>query len=96
MKISDSTWHKQLSVTAHKSRTDRSAYCLGPFETYKTFCHYLVGSYDRVAQELARYVGLGYETFILDIPPNEEELRHAGIVFQTTAKLAGHDNARAM
>jgi len=39
-----------------------------PFENYKTFCPYLVGSYDRVADEIARYVGVGYRTIILDVP----------------------------
>jgi alkanesulfonate monooxygenase len=95
MKVSDSLWHKQLSVTAEKSREDRSPYWLRPFETYKTFCPYLVGSYDRVAQELARYVELRYETFILDIPPNQEELQHAGIVFEKTAMIAQRGNLNA-
>lgn len=93
MKISDSTWHKQLSQTAEKTRDGQSPYWLRPFETYKTFCPYLVGSYARVSEELARYVELGHETFILDIPPNEEELRHAGSVFEMTAKLANCSNA---
>ena len=31
----------------------RSPYWLGPFHNYKTFCPYLVGSYERVADELA-------------------------------------------
>lgn len=95
MKVSDSLWHKQLSVTAENTREDRSPYWLRPFETYKTFCPYLVGSYDRVAEELARYVALGYETFILDIPPNQEELQHAGIVFEKTASVAERWNASA-
>ncbi|MGB8522363.1 MAG: hypothetical protein WCD43_05320, partial [Candidatus Acidiferrales bacterium] len=95
MKISDSTWHKQLSETARRIQNDRSAYWLRPFEVYKTFCPYLVGSYERVAEELARYVELGYETFILDIPPNQEELQHAGIVFKEAARLGDDRNASA-
>jgi len=87
MKISDSTWHKQLSVTAEKARSNRSVYWLHPFETYKTFCPYLVGSYDQAAQELSRYIHLGYKTFILDIPPSEEELQHCGLVFRKAAEL---------
>jgi alkanesulfonate monooxygenase len=93
MKVSDSVWHKQLSISAKNVPADRSTYWMRPFETYKTFCPYLVGNYDRVAEELARYVALGYETFILDIPPSEEELRHARIVFEKTAKLAERGNA---
>jgi alkanesulfonate monooxygenase len=93
MKISDSTWHQQLSVNSEKTSDGRSTYWLRPFQTYKTFCPYLVGSYACVSQELARYVELGYETFILDIPPSEEELRHAGTVFEMTAKLANRRGA---
>ncbi|HKW34567.1 MAG TPA: LLM class flavin-dependent oxidoreductase [Candidatus Acidoferrum sp.] len=88
MKVSDSLWHKQLSDTANKTRAARTTYWLRPFEQYKTFCPYLVGSYEPVAEELSRYISLGYRTFILDIPPNEEELRHASAVFdQATEKL---------
>ncbi len=65
-KVSDSVWHKQIS------RLDRAGennpYWLVPFNNYKTMCPYLVGSYERVAKELARYITVGYKTFILDIP----------------------------
>lgn len=81
MKVSDSLWHKQLSDTANKTRAMRSTYWLRPFEQYKTFCPYLVGSYEPVANELSRYISLGYRTFILDIPATEEELQHASAAF---------------
>lgn len=73
MKVSDSLWHKQLSNTAEAVKNDNSPYWLRPFENYKTFCPYLVGSYEIVANELARYIDLGYKTFILDVPPSKEE-----------------------
>ena len=88
MKISDSKWHEQLSQTADRNRTHRNVYWLRPFETYKTFCPYLVGSYAQVSEELARYSSLGFGTFILDIPPNQEELRHVGIAFEKSAQLS--------
>jgi len=88
LKVSDSSWHKQLSQTAARAASNLGVYWLRPFETYKTFCPYLVGSYGSVAEELARYVELGYKTFILDIPPDQEELGHAGITFAQAAKLA--------
>lgn len=88
MKVSDSSWHHQLSETAKETKTGNGPYWLWPFENYKTFCPYLVGDYERVAEELARYVGLGFRTFILDIPPNEEELYNTGIVFDRAVKLA--------
>ena len=53
-----------------------------PFHTYKTFCPYLVGTYQDVANEIAAYVALGHRTFVLDIPPSEEELGHISSVFQ--------------
>jgi alkanesulfonate monooxygenase len=81
MKTSDSVWHKQLSDLADYSEGKRTPYWLGPFQNYRTFCPYLVGSYQTVADEIARYLALGYQTFILDIPPNEEELCCIGKVF---------------
>lgn len=81
MKTSDSLWHKQLSETARSAGGGRNPYWLVPFENYKTFCPYLVGSYARVAEELARYIRRGYHSFILDIPPDEEELHHSNVAF---------------
>ena len=66
----------------------RSTYWLRPFEQYKTFCPYLVGGYEPVANELSRYIALGYRTFILDIPANEEELEHAAAAFNRAQELA--------
>jgi len=80
MKTSDSKWHDQLSKLAESSD---SPYWLGPFQNYKTFCPYLVGAYERVAEEVARYLELGYTTFILDIPSNAEELDSIGKVFDS-------------
>lgn len=89
MKVSDSLWHKQLSDTASKTRSMRTTYWLRPFEQYKTFCPYLVGSYEPVANELSRYISLGYRTFILDIPPNEDELQHATAAFDRALEKIG-------
>ncbi len=88
MKVSDSHWHRQLADMArdedeqgHSEEPDADPYWLWPFENYATFCPYLVGSYERVTQELKRYVDLGFRCFILDIPPSEEELEHISVVF---------------
>ena len=83
MKLSDSSWHRQLSKLGAKGapEQERNPYWLVPFENYKTFCPYLVGSYATVAQSIAGYVNAGYRTFILDVPSSPEELRHTGIVF---------------
>ena len=88
MKISDSTWHQQLSQMGAEAQAESSPYWLWPFQNYKTFCPYLVGDYDRVAVELAKYIDRGSSTFILDIPPTREELEHISIVFSRARRLA--------
>jgi alkanesulfonate monooxygenase len=83
-KVSDSVWHKQLSTL--ESSAEQSPYWLVPFHNYKTMCPYLVGSYEQVATEMARYIGAGYRTVILDIPPNAEELHHTFVAFEAAAQ----------
>ena len=85
MKVSDSSWHRQLSELGEAGPASENPYWLVPFQNYKTFCPYLVGSYDQVGGELARYVDAGYGTFILDVPASPEELRHIGVVFEQAA-----------
>src|SRR5215813_2464409 len=84
MKTSDSVWHKQLSELG--ATLENNPYWLIPFQHYKTFCPYLVGSYSTVAAEVARYIALGFTTFILDIPPDEEELYHTAAVFKKSVE----------
>lgn len=78
-KTSDSVWHKQIAEMA--TETAESPYWLVPFENYQTMCPYLVGSYGRVAAEVGRYLGLGYKTFILDVPAEHDDLVHVRRVF---------------
>ena len=82
MKVSDSSWHRQLSELGNTRSTEENPYWLVPFQNYKAICPFLVGSYDRVADEVARYVDVGYRTFILDVPASAEEMRHIGTVFE--------------
>lgn len=89
MKVSDSHWHRQLSALGEKPVSDENPYWLWPFQNYNTFCPYLVGSYERVADELVRYVDLGYETFILDIPPSRDELEHTALAFERALGVGG-------
>jgi alkanesulfonate monooxygenase len=87
MRVSDSHWHHQLARRSGTATpptelgTEPEPYWLGPFENYQSFCPYLVGSHDRVAAEVARYLERGTEVFVLDIPPDPEDLGHAGEVF---------------
>lgn len=88
MSTSDSVWHRQLSTLARETAIQETAYWLHPFEHYKSFCPYLVGSYRDVAVEVARYISKGFTTFILDIPPSRTELEHVRVVFdQATASV---------
>jgi alkanesulfonate monooxygenase len=75
MKVSDSAWHRQLSAIA-PAISPESAYWMVPFQNYKTFCPYLVGSYTRVGEEIGRYLAAGSRTIILDVPPSGDEMRH--------------------
>jgi alkanesulfonate monooxygenase len=88
MKVTDSHWHQQLSRLGAEPPSEENPYWLGPFENYKTFCPYLVGSYETVALELTRYMELGFGTFILDIPPDEEELQHTALAFEHASRHA--------
>lgn len=91
VEVSDSHWHRQLSGKPESdprlTEGDPDPYWLRPFQNYKTFCPYLVGSYSAVARMLAHYMDLGPSTFILDIPPSEDDLRHVGVVFDKAREL---------
>jgi alkanesulfonate monooxygenase len=87
MKLSDSAWHRQLSALPSQSQDD-NPYWMVPFEHYKTFCPYLVGGYDRVAAELARYLRIGFGTVILDVPASAADLDHANEVLRRAAAIA--------
>lgn len=86
LKVSDSEWRHRLAALG---ATPSDTYWLGPFENSKTNCPYLVGAYDDVAAELSTYMKTGYRTFILDIPPDEDELSHIGVVFRKAAQRSG-------
>lgn len=82
MSRSDSVWHKQLSEISDGSSSEGSPYWLWPFQTYKTFCPYLVGSFEETAEHVRRYIAKGYCSFILDIPRSLEDLECARITFR--------------
>jgi alkanesulfonate monooxygenase len=93
MRVSDSHWHRQLSARQEGTAVldappvDRDPYWLGPFQNYNTFCPYLVGSYDQVAELLTGYMRVGCRTFILDIPPFEAELGHTMAAFDAARRM---------
>jgi alkanesulfonate monooxygenase len=89
MRVTDSKWHEQLSRLGEHPISDANPYWLVPFENYKTFCPYLVGSYDRVGSELAHYMSLGFSTFILDVPASREDVDHTAMAFERAGRLLG-------
>lgn len=87
-RVSDSQWHHQLAGLDGSLPDPGEVYWLGPFQNYAAFSPYLVGDYRAVATELKRYLDRGFSTFILDIPDDEEDLRHAAHVFSLAAGAA--------
>ena len=55
---SDSEWHRQLRPPRAR-RARRRPLLAAPVPNYQTFCPYLVGSYERVAEEVRRYLDDG-------------------------------------
>jgi alkanesulfonate monooxygenase len=86
LKTSDSSWHKKLDDLS-QTKIEASPYWLWPYQNYQTFCPYLVGDYPTVASEIARYLRLGYKTFILDIPRDTADLATAQEVFRQAKGL---------
>jgi alkanesulfonate monooxygenase len=82
-RTSDSSWQQRLgSLAQDADQAPDGVYWLWPFKQYHTFCPYLVGDYPTVAAEIARYLRLGYKTFILDIPRDKTDLVAAVEVFR--------------
>jgi alkanesulfonate monooxygenase len=80
LKVSDSEWHRQIAgLGGNPGDAPDNPYWTLPFENYHTSCPYLVGSHERVADEIARYAGAGYRTIIVDVPQSAEELHHIGV-----------------
>jgi alkanesulfonate monooxygenase len=79
VKVSDSNWHHRLS---EPDNPPPRPYWMEPFLSYQTFCPYLVGSYASVGDELRRYVDAGVQTFILDVPRDEDDLGHTALAFE--------------
>ncbi|MEU1516188.1 LLM class flavin-dependent oxidoreductase [Streptomyces sp. NPDC005811] len=73
----ESQWHLSLSRDAFQSPSPKDTYWLYPFRAYKTFCPYLVGTYEQVGKLLARYLALGVSTLILDEITEETDLHHS-------------------
>lgn len=77
-----SSWQPQLASVSIPDEAPGQTYWLVPFRYHHTFCPYLVGNYDEVAQALTTYLNGGIRTFVLDIPREPEDLWNARIAIE--------------
>jgi alkanesulfonate monooxygenase len=77
-----SSWQPQLASVPIPDEAEGQAYWLVPFRYHHTFCPYLVGSHDEVAQAVTTYLNGGIRTFVLDIPREPDDLWHARIAIE--------------
>jgi alkanesulfonate monooxygenase len=85
LSASVSSWQPQLASVPIADEADGQAYWLVPFRYHHTFCPYLVGSYDEVAQAVTTYLNGGIRTFVLDVPSEPDDLHHARIAIERAA-----------
>ena len=79
LSASVSSWQEQLASVPIADEEEGQAYWLVPFRYHHTFCPYLVGNHDEVAQAVTTYLNGGIRTFVLDIPQEPDDLHHARI-----------------
>jgi alkanesulfonate monooxygenase len=77
-----SSWQPQLASVPIADEAEGEPYWLVPFRYHHTFCPYLVGSHDEVAQAVTTYLNGGIRTFVLDIPQDPDDLHHARIAIE--------------
>jgi alkanesulfonate monooxygenase len=86
----DSIWHHEISKVADTHDDGPGdVYWLYPLKNYKTFCPYLVGSYEEVGDYLRAYEKLGFATLILDEPQDHDDLVHTLQALRTIREPAG-------
>lgn len=91
MKNTDSNWKKELNQLAAKDHKNKN-YWMDPFKNFKSDCPYYIGSHDQIADILVYYINTGVKSFILDIPPIEEEYMNINMAFQIALeKLRSND-----
>ena len=77
---SDSDWSRRIAALAADDTVYDDVYWTGAYRADKGSMPLLVGSHDRVADYLDRYLALGVDTMLLGDLPTEEDFRHAGAV----------------
>jgi alkanesulfonate monooxygenase len=77
-----SSWQPQLASVPIPDEEEGQVYWLVPFRYHHTFCPYLVGDHDEVAQAVTTYLNNGIRTFVLAIPQEPDDLWHARIAIE--------------
>jgi alkanesulfonate monooxygenase len=93
MSNTDSRWKQQLRNVSRDAKDLPKNYFLNPFLRLQADCPFIVGGYEYVANLFVKLIQAGIRTFILDIPPNEEEFEHCAFALD----LAGrHPSLQAL
>jgi len=82
----DSVWKRHLKGISDDTKPLPPNYWLTPFRNLKADCPYIIGDYEYVASLLVKLIERGIRTFILEIPPHEQEFYHIDVAFKMAAK----------
>jgi alkanesulfonate monooxygenase len=82
MQNTDSVWKRRMKSLSEDDKLRGNGYWLQPFRNFKADCPYLVGAHCEVADIIARLIINGVDTFILDLPAEEQEFEHAQAAFR--------------
>lgn len=87
MANTDSEWKRRLALAAEREAGADVGYWMQPFKNFQADNPYFVGSHERVATMIANCVDRGVRSFILDLPPEEEEFANARIAFSMADEM---------
>jgi alkanesulfonate monooxygenase len=82
MQNTDSVWKRRMKSLSEDDKLRDNGYWLQPFRNFEADCPYLVGAHSEVADIIAQLIIRGVDTFILDLPANEQEFEHAHAAFR--------------
>jgi alkanesulfonate monooxygenase len=82
MQNTDSVWKRRMKSLSEDDELRSEGYWLQPFRNFMADCPYLVGSHSEVADIIAQLIIRGVDTFILDLPANEQEFEQAHAAFR--------------
>ena len=87
MANTDASWKRRMKAHSEHAR-EVGDYWLTPFANSRADCPYVVGSHGFVIHKLRHLVAKGINTFVLDIPPNEDEFTNVHYVLKAGDLIA--------